>query len=113
MFKTEYYAVIDNEISEPYQSIQDLIDDYQFMLQKDIDACGYYNDISIDSLYQITNEAFDCYNKKRKIDCLELERQDVEDEINNYCREIVTIKEETKREDELLMAEFSPYALNH
>ena len=113
MFKTEYYAIIDNEISQPYESIQALIDDYQFMLQKDIDTFGYYNDISIESLYQITNEAFDCYNKKRKIDCLEAERQEAEEAINNYCQEVLTIKEETKREDELLMAEFSPYALNH
>ena len=110
---TKYYAVIDNQASEPYDSIQDLIEDYQSMYQEDIDACGYYNDISIDSLYQITDEALNCYGKPKKIDCLGFEKQEVEEEINNYCREIVTIKEETKREDELLMAEFSPYALNH
>ncbi len=110
---TKYYAIIDNQISKPYDSKQELIDDYQLMLQQDIDTFGYYNDISIESLYQITDEALDCYNKKRKIDCLEAERQEVEEEINNYCREIVIIKEESKRENEELMAEFSPYALNH
>jgi hypothetical protein len=88
----EYYAIIDNQASEPYKSIQDLVEDYQIMLQQDIDTFGYYNDISVDSLYQITDEAFD---------------------FNNYCQEVLTIKEETERENELLMAEFSPYALNH
>jgi hypothetical protein len=109
----EYYAIIDNQASEPYKSIQDLVEDYQIMLQQDIDTFGYYNDISVDSLYQITDEAFDCYNKKRKIDCLEFERKEAEEAINNYCQEVLTIKEETERENELLMAEFSPYALNH